>query len=123
MQETMSEGLLFLVLYCIVSEEECSGRIYRGCAQVRACREMEGRGVKTAEGWVEVERDMQETRADGGFFCVLLEVMDVLVADVMGISVLQWRRGVAKEKRCCKGKKVSQRRKDVAKEERCYIGG
>jgi hypothetical protein len=62
---------------------------------------------------------MQETTVDGGFFCVLLEVMDVLVADVMGISVLQRRRGVAKEERCCKGKSVLQRKKGVAKEGCC----
>jgi hypothetical protein len=59
---------------------------------------------------------MQETTVDGGFFCVLLEIMDVLVADVMGISVLQRRRGVAKEERCCKGEKMLQR-KGVIKEE------
>jgi hypothetical protein len=66
---------------------------------------------------------MQETTVDGGFFCVLLENMNVLVADVMEISVLQRKRGVAKEERCCKGGKVLQRRKGVAKEERCYNGG
>jgi hypothetical protein len=66
---------------------------------------------------------MQETTADGGFFCVLLEVMDVLVADVRGISVLQRRRGVAKENRCWKGKNVLERRKGVVKEKRCCRGG
>jgi hypothetical protein len=66
---------------------------------------------------------MQETTVDGGFFCVLLENMNVLVADVMEISVLQRKRGVAKEERCCKGGKVLQRRKGVAKEERCCKGG